>query len=215
MPLMITDLSPIKLRSLEDTRWQQNCEDEFQFWPRTIWFDPGESTGATIAWFDPALLFRSDIPPIGRCVMAWWTYQLVGNRNKQIETAAQIIQNIGGDSGLSIGVEDFILRVSNKNRNVLEPVKWTAALEFLLWKGIIDFDGVKRKRWYARQSAADAKNRFEDSRLKLENFYTPGPDHIRDSTRHALLWLIRLRAEESRRKGFFQNMHGNESGWWE
>lgn len=214
MPL-ITDLSPIKLRSLEDSRWQQNCEDEFQFWPRTIWFDPGESTGVTIVWFDPTLLFRSDMPPIGRCVMSWWTYQLTGNRNHQIDIAAQIIRDVGGNTGLLIGVEDFILRTNNKSRNVLEPVKWIAALEFILWKGIKDFDGVKRRRCYVRQSAADAKSRFEDNRLKLDNFYTPGPDHVRDSTRHALLWLVRLRAEESKRKGFFQNTHGNETEWWE
>lgn len=207
-------MKTIKVRFPDETRWEPENEDEHTFWPRTLWFDPGLSTGVTILWLDPVLLFRSDSPPVPRCVMAWWSYQLSGGRNSQVFQACELVKAIGGRSGLLIGVEDFILRTSNQSRTALEPVRWTHSFEYALWRGLREYDGEVRRRSYVIQSPGDAKHRFTDDRLKMHELYTPGPDHIRDSTRHALLWLVRLRSEENKHPGFFQKMHGREEDWY-
>jgi len=203
----------IKVRFPDESRWEEANEDEFQFWPRTLWFDPGVSTGVTILWVDPAVLINPASPPIHRCVMAWWTHQLVGGRNSQVFQASELVKDIGGDVGLLIGIEDFILRTQVKDRHALEPVRWTHAFEFALWRGLKDYDGVKRRRGYVIQSPGDAKSRFTDPRLKQISMYTPGPDHIRDSTRHALLWLSRVRAENERNPGYFESIYGLDRDW--
>ncbi len=198
----------------EETRWDFDCEDEYQFWPRTMWIDPGQSTGVTVVWSDPELLLRRDSPAI-RSVMAWWTTQLNGSDNSQTYQISQLVSQLGGPSGLCIGIESFTLRTHVTSREVLAPVRLTSKIEFALWRGVQEHDKkVRRREQIAYQSPADAKSAFDDNRLKTVDMYTPGPDHIRDSTRHSLLWLARLRNEELRSPGFFRKWYGNEEDWW-
>ena len=198
----------------QESRWDPDCADEFQFWPRTLWIDPGESTGVTVVWFDPELLLRND-QPVLRSIMAWWKIQLNGNENEQASRVAQIAARIGGPNGLAIGVESFSLRTNVTAQEVLAPVRVTSKIEYVLWRGIKDHDGVIRKRdQIAKQSPSDAKSSMDDERLKRAGMYTPGPDHIRDSTRHSILWLNRLRNEQQRRAGFFRRWYGDEEDWW-
>lgn len=206
------NMETIKVRFPDETRWEKN-EDELTFWPRAMWIDPGISTGLTILWFDPVILLQRPAAPTHRAVIAWWTDQLVGHRNAQVLRACNIVKLLGGEVGLLIGIEDFILRTSNQDRAALEPIRWTHSFEFALWRGLRDHDGVTRRRGYVVQSPADAKTRFGDDRLRPIGLYTPGPDHIRDSTRHALLWLTKLRVEETNHPGFFQQTHGLDEEW--
>jgi len=45
------------------------------------------------------------------------------------------------------------------------------------------------------QSASDVMKTAPDSRLKLWNLYQPGPDHMKDSTRHVVTFLRRARED--------------------
>jgi hypothetical protein len=211
---MLPDLSmdTIRVRD-QESRWRDN-EDEFQFWPRSLWIDPGESTGLTVFWTDPAVLLDMQQPTL-RSVMAWWTCQLQGSENSQTHQISLLVRKLGGPTGLAVGIEDFILQTRNSDRAVLSPVRITAKLEFAMWRGLFDYDGkVRRREMLAKQSASDAKKSFTDDRLKRANLYTPGPDHIRDSTRHALLWQARCRVEEQNRPGFFRKWYRDEKEWW-
>ena len=39
-----------------ESRWDSNNEDEFLWWPRVLWIDPGVTSGVAVVWFDPQAL---------------------------------------------------------------------------------------------------------------------------------------------------------------
>jgi len=202
----------VKPHVRDPERWDSDCEDEAQFWPRALWIDPGGTTGVSLVWFDPARLLDKNVPLI-RSVIAWWGGYLHGSENMQTHEVTMLVKKYGGPAGLAIGIEDFILQSSIKDRHLLAPVRLTASIEYALWRGLKEHDGEVRKRtWAHKQSANDAKNVMTDERLKLWGMYTPGPDHIRDATRHSLLWLRRVRAIGT---DLLARAHGWDGDWFD
>lgn len=155
--------------------------------------DPGGSTGICTVWYWPEGL-ESGTVPLQHCLMGWEASCLRGSENEQ---AAQVMRWISDRSieESDVVIEDFILRSAIKGRELLSPVRITAKLEYHLWRGFKDAAGGKRSMEAYKQSPNDAKGVVTDERLKLMTMYTPGPDHARDATRHAVLWLRKHRVD--------------------
>jgi len=82
-------------------------------------------------------------------------------------------------------IEDFVLREQTKSRNLLAPVRLTAAIaqEVFTDQKLI---GI------SIQSPSDAKSAVTDERLKALGLYVRGQQHARDALRHLALFLRRL-----------------------
>jgi len=90
--------------------------------------------------------------------------------------------------------EDFILRTSISDREVLSPVRIGFALDHLLWE---------RSRRVFLQQPAMAKTTATDERLKSWGLYRPGSAHAKDATRHAITFARRLRGSNALLKEAF------------
>lgn len=186
-------------------RWDSGSEDEMQFWPRVLWMDPGVLSGVAAVWFDPHALFIKQ-QPLPRCILAWWESYVGGPENDQIDKFLDLARQMGdGPStpGLVLGVESFVMQQFNQSKEFLAPVRLRAKLEYAvpLWSP---------GRVVVSQSPSDALTTITDDRLKLWNMYTPGPDHIRDATRHCLLWIRKIRVAGL---SGFRKWHGWDRAW--
>lgn len=80
-----------------------------------------------------------------------------------------------------IVIEDFILQKRTMTRDLLSPVRITAAFQVLLCQ-----EGFGGK--VHLQSASD-KSVIKDDLLRSLGVYTKGQQHARDASRHLVLWL--------------------------
>jgi hypothetical protein len=193
-----------KLMSHQE-EWKENDESDLVSWlemfPRVLAIDPGGVTGWAVIWFDPeTIVDRTE--PVHKASVAWQAGVISGSENGQIDEILGKIKRYGvskyEETGeLAVVVEDFQLRTQIRSREVLSPVRLTAALDYVLYKGVRCKD--EQVRFYNRipQQPVDAMRTIDDSRLRLWDMYLPGADHPRDATRHALLWLRRLRSDFS------------------
>lgn len=92
----------------------------------------------------------------------------------------------------AVVIEDFVLNVHRRDRELLSPVRITSAIGYTLWQ-----DG----RDYHVQMPGDAKNVCSDTALKEWGMYDSngGLKHARDADRHALLFL--RKAKENNKRG--------------
>lgn len=187
-------------------RWNRNSEDEPLWWPRVLWIDPGTVSGVACVWFDPKAVF--DDLPIARQILAYSEQFLSGPEIGQTGQVARFIAEaryLGQETGLAVGVESFVPRQLNMSPEFLSPVRIGSAIAYGL--SILD-EPVK----IYKQSPSDALRTFTNDRLRQVRMYTPGPDHVNDAKRHALLWLRKLRGAGREQ---FEELHGHEEGWWE
>lgn len=106
-------------------------------------------------------------------------------------SAAYQVDFSKGDS-FAIVTEDFILRESTMDRNLLAPVRLNAKLER-------DLRGIGMRFWL--QSPSDAKNVVTDARLRLWNVYDAhSGKHARDAQRHGILFMRRWSSQMMLRK---------------
>jgi hypothetical protein len=78
-------------------------------------------------------------------------------------------------------IEDFLLRERTMERNLLSPVRFTAAFQVLLCQ----------HQWRMKcvlQSPSD-KSVINDDRLRKLGLWAVGQQHARDALRHMMLWL--------------------------
>lgn len=127
--------------------------------------------------------------------MAWEAACLHGGENDQTLQVLRWFANrsFGPDSDMVI--EDFILQTSIKGRELLSPVRIGHKIDYQLWRGLKVASGERMQFEPYWQSASDAKSVMTDERLRLMAMYTPGPDHARDATRHANMWLRKHRVD--------------------
>lgn len=160
--------------------------------------DPGGSTGICTVWYWPEGLESGTIP-LQHCLMGWQAACLRGSENEQAHQTMRWISERSIEES-DVVIEDFILRSAIKGRELLSPVRIGHKIDYNLWRGFKDATGVRRTLEPYWQSANDAKNVVTDARLQSMTMYTPGPDHARDATRHAILWLRKHRADMMKRK---------------
>lgn len=184
------------------------AKGEHRWWPRTLWLDPGGTTGLAVVWFHPKRFMDPENYSLTRCIVAWDALNLVGPEQDQELRILEFIRDVGGEQGLSVGAESFVVRQLNMSNEFLSPVRVKAVISFQLYRGLKEWDGVVRRRRLYEQTPADAKSTVTDQRLRLWNMYKKGPPHARDATRHALLHLRRVRGRNQ-----FKEVFGWDSEW--
>lgn len=201
----------------QEGRWNHNMEDEYLFWPRVLWIDPGVVSGVAVVWFDPKALLVDD-QKTAKVVLAYSELFLHGDeygRSGQIASYLKLRDKLDEEIGLATGCESFRVLQLNSSDDFVAPIRIRSGVEAQM--------SVMRPKGADRigggiplftQSPSDAISTFNNNRLKALRMYTPGPDHINDAKRHTLLWLRRMKAE-NRGLEFFKQAHGNEEGWWQ
>lgn len=85
-------------------------------------------------------------------------------------------------------IEDFVLRERTKARNLLAPVRLTAAL-------VQEVLRDSKQMGITLQSPSDAKSVVTDDRLRALGLWQVGQVHARDACRHLALFLRKLTVE--------------------
>lgn len=159
-------------------------------------FDPGGTTGWAVfgvwpeAMADPAQKLLSN-------VAFWSAGEFTGDEDGQVDSMLGLVEAWPEES--DIAVEDFILRQFTMARDLLAPVRVTAAFQY----------GLRslrpgNPRTYTRQQPSLAMRSVTDERLKAWGFWAPlkGLPHARDAVKHAVTRLRLLKDQfmkESRR----------------
>jgi hypothetical protein len=107
----------------------------------------------------------------------------------------------------AVVIEDFTLRKFRQDRDLLSPVRITAAIGMVLWQT----DG----RDYHTQEPNDAMNVCSDARLREWGMYDPTGSlgHARDADRHALLFLIRAKQKARFRAMAWPHLYGERGAY--
>lgn len=178
--------------------------------------DPGGTTGWSLLRIDGRLLLDPTVP-VDKAVVGWAHGQIDcgANSGNAADSATAnhlelgvsetgeaagvwlmeniIRQNTMQPGSTAVVIEDFILRINNKGRDALSPVRITAALQQLLWEG--QYVEV------FKQQPGEAFSALTDERLTRRGFYEASSGrHARDADRHALLFLQKCRQKPSQMK---------------
>lgn len=144
-------------------------------------FDPGGTTGWAVfgvwpdAMADPAQKLLDNL--------AFWSAgQFTGEEDEQVDQMISLVEAWPEEA--DIAVEDFILRQFTMARDLLAPVRVTAAFKYAL-----------RPRTFTRQQPSLAMRSVTDERLKAWGFWAPlkGQEHARDAVKHAVTRLRLLK----------------------
>ena len=106
--------------------------------------------------------------------------EIHGSEASQIDEIYGLIYD--GNVAKSVIIEDFILRLGTKDRQLLAPVRLAARLEDRLYSS--GFGGE-----IVYQTPSDAKSIVTDDRLKHWGLWHVGSPHIRDAWRHMIKYL--------------------------
>ena len=199
----------------QEGRWTPGNEDEFLWWPRVLWIDPGVVSGVAVVWFDPQALLV-DGAKTAKVVLAYSEVFLHGPEyglGGQINQYLRLRSKLDEEPGLATGCESFVPLQLNQDKDFLSPVRIRAGLDMELSKTRplgADAIGAGVPLW--TQAPVDAKAAFTNERLTALRMYTPGPDHVNDAKRHCLLHIRRLKAKPGDLT-LFKKMHGYEEGW--
>jgi hypothetical protein len=194
-----------------ESRWNRHNQDEYLWWPRVLWIDPGVVSGVAVVWFDPQALFERK--KTAKVLLAYSEMFLHGpeiGMSGQITQFLRVRKNLDTEPGLATGIESFVPLSPNRDKAFLSPVRIGHTIE---WRMSIlkplGADEVGSGIPVYWQSPSDALNAFTNDRLKALRMYRPGPDHVNDAKRHCLLWIRKLVDN----RALFENAHGHEEGW--
>lgn len=110
-------------------------------------------------------------------------------------------------------IENFVVRRVAMEETFLSPVRIGRPLEWGVMERNAGADGISpyfhkvEVFWCWSSEMAGMR----DERLKALGFYTPGPDHRRDATRHAILHL--RAAKEGRRPWVKKDLSFTAGAW--
>lgn len=155
-------------------------------------FDPGKATGWAALRLDWEKLVGDGFTALAlggadEDRFAWRAGEFLGSENYIADQMMALLRGMWSEGdweagtlsdGFVVGVEDFILQMLSMDRDLLSPVRITAAF---------DYAGRRLPMPRLMHSAGDAKKVVTDERLHRWNLWTPGPDHPRDATRHAVV----------------------------
>lgn len=169
--------------------------ESLQFYPRVFAVDPGTHTGWACLWFDPDVLFDG-MAKSSKAAVAWQAGMVVGPEKTQVAALLKRLRGPGyGGEGLAIVVEKFTVRAIRMEETFLSPVRVGHMLDMALWLGGREVDGEYRRRDVSAWQQPADMTIANDERLRLWQTYLPGADHPRDATRHAWIWMRRLKSE--------------------
>lgn len=195
-------------------RWNRDNEDEWLWWPRVLWIDPGVTSGVAVVWFDPQALLV-DNAKTAKVLLAYSELFLHGPEyglGGQIMRFLRLRAKLDEEAGLATGCEGFVPLQLNQDKDFLSPVRIRAGLDLELSKTRpLGADEVGSGVQLHIQMPVDAKAAFNNNRLQALRMYTEGPDHVNDAKRHCLLHIRRLKSDGTLDR--FKAMHGYEEGW--
>lgn len=153
-----------------------------------IGIDPGETTGLC-HMIVPRKCFFGKQPSE---IIDWSVDEVYGPEEEQaihIANWVRVVQGMDYKVGPAVIVEDFDILEHNVSTDpeLLVPVRLAAMLRLMCHLGKMGDSRV------VLQGRTIAKQTVNDDRLKRWGYWTPGPDHIRDATKHALTGLRRAR----------------------
>lgn len=149
---------------------------------RVFAVDPGKVTGLSAFWCDSAT---------GK-VLAWAETLLAHGESQQARDAWRAVEILSGDGGRTdIVVESFTVRRIAMEHSFLSPARIGAKFELLWEDRAVELLGDTTWMWVQPSEMTS----MDDMRLKRLGHYTPGPDHRRDATRHALLHIRRAKSK--------------------
>lgn len=153
--------------------------------PVVIAVDPGGVTGWSIlkvhpeALSDPTvrILDNIDHHAHGQIISP-------ANSSDEMRCVDELTELVRQWPGAAVLMEDFILRMYSKGRELLAPVRLNAMLGYSLRMQL----GIEVTHL---QQPSEAKTSVTDERLKMWGFYEKdgGMGHARDADRHAILFL--------------------------
>lgn len=153
-------------------------------WWTVAWCDPGESSGWCVLHYDPGKLRLTG--SVVRSIVGLTTGTLDGPFNRQVDWMMDEVASLRGVAGahpLVVGCEDFILRRSEKSRNLLSPVHVGAKLDYALDGRVV------------YQPSSDmyeiTKERLRLWGLWARGYGTRHGAHARDALAHSLVWCKR------------------------
>lgn len=154
-------------------------------WATVIALDPGGTTGWAVLCVEKDALSDPDLS-ILKSITHYAQGQVEGSENTQILACCELL---AAWPYAAVVIEDFILRKFQQGREMLSPVRITAAIDYLFWRGLDDIDPPGRLVF--KQQPSLAMRTATDDRLKTWGLYRPGQEHARDATRHAITFLRR------------------------
>jgi hypothetical protein len=106
----------------------------------------------------------------------------------------------------AVVIEDFTLRTMRMDRELLSPVRVTAALGYNIWMSGRD---------YHVQQPSDAKRVCTDARLKAWGMYDSAGNlrHARDADRHAILFLRKAKNNPRFRSIAWPHLYGQRGAY--
>lgn len=220
-PIRMRGITTIDLAKQTKRRRGYIVDDEISYDAATIVaIDPGGTTGWSLISVHPGCLTESDANILDNIHHHQHGQVDCGSHRGNLATSLHSgISTDGEFSGVydltkfirqwpvaAVVIEDFTLRQLRMDRELLSPVRITAALGYNLWK-----DG----RDYHVQTPTDAKRVCTDERLKNWGLYDPtgGMVHARDADRHAILFLRKCKAKKAFRELAFPHLYGERGAY--
>jgi hypothetical protein len=152
---------------------------------RVVGVDPGKITGLSVFWF-----WRKS----GK-VAAWAETLITHDEHQQKRDVIALVQLLAGNGMVDVVIEDFIVHSVKKEKSFLSPVRIGRAVEFALLEKVRGAELFFPVHVY--MVPPSEMSSMDDQRLKVLGYFTPGPDHRRDATRHTLIHLRRIRSDSS------------------
>lgn len=190
-----------------------------------IWFDPGKTTGWSVFQIHPEALVDPDALVMGN-VEHWEHGQIdcgarrglddvrdIFDGNGRLEYSDlgvnslgemtgvhEMLEMVDGWLGSAVGLEDYIVRSSRKDRDTISPVRITSAFDYgMFQRGFQTF----------RQQPSEAKGIVTDERLENWGYYRrDGQEHARDADRHAITWLRKVKTKKKLREACWPHLYG-------
>lgn len=158
--------------------------DEFMDAPTVVSFDNGGMSGWSAWTIHPEALMDPEVKILDNVEHHTWGEIDARGPDAEVACVREEIEIVRGFPGSAVLMEDFILRMYSKGRDLLTPVRLNAMLDYALETQL----GVCVTH---RQQPSEAKSVVTDARLKIWGFYTSagGQEHARDADRHAILFL--------------------------
>lgn len=181
--------------------------------PTVVSFDMGTVIGWAVWSVHAESLVDPQVKILGN-VDLWSHGQIDTHNTVSGEMAAidECVQIVDGFPGAAVLMEDFILRMYSKGRELLAPVRLNAMMDYGLRRTLhVDFSH--------RQQPSEAKSTVTDERLKLWGFYQRegGLEHARDADRHAITFLRKakdLKQGAGRRALWWPHLYGPGAPWY-
>ncbi len=148
---------------------------------RVLSVDPGKITGVSVFWF-----WRSS----GK-VIAWAETLITHDEDQQVLDLLGFVDLLAGEGPVDVLVENFTVHSVKKEASFLSPVRVGRSFRFALL--LVKWSGKYFYRVEVYMVEPSEMASMDDARLKALGFFTPGPDHRRDATRHSLTHLKRVR----------------------